>query len=185
MQPAGAYRPSRSNVTRSKDHSVIRNGLRNARDEVICDPRMKIIFAELQKTEGQLSEEDAASLIFRSPRRLRAIVLESTGIGYRKLRLLVKIDCAGKLLRETELTVRAISLRLKYRSARKFGQSFRMHIGFLPSEYRALHLLLRLSIVLGRQRRKTATQGHSTGISSRRTIRATNRKISEGLWTDS
>ena len=129
------------------------------------DARVDALITELRKRQGRLSEDDAAGLIFRSRRRLRAIVLESTGLSYRKLRLLIKLECAGTLLLQTTLTVREISRRLCYGSPRKFVDSFKRENGLTPTEFRLVHLLLKLNLPK-RFAQKTATQGHSTVPSS-------------------
>jgi AraC-like DNA-binding protein len=126
-----------------------------------ADSRIGVLLVELRKREGELSETDAAGLIKCSERRLRAIVLDTTGMSYRMLRLLVKLDIAGILLRETNLRVREISERLGYRSIKKFTLAFKRLTGFTATEYRILCLLLSRYSVL---KTNKLQNGHSGGL---------------------
>lgn len=111
---------------------------------------INLVIAALVSNEGQLTERAAAMLVFRSPRRFRAIFLESTGASFRAVRLCIKMECAQKLLRETQMAIYAISERLHYKSSEKFARSFKRQFGLTPTEYR-LQLLNTIE--------KTATQG--------------------------
>jgi AraC-like DNA-binding protein len=97
---------------------------------------INLVIAALRSGEGQLTERAAAMLVFRSPRRFRALFLQSTGASFRVVRLRIKMECAQNLLRETQMAIHAISERLHYKSSEKFARSFKRQFGLTPSEYR-------------------------------------------------
>ena len=94
--------------------------------------------AALCASEGQLTEQEAAGLIFRSPRQFRTIFQENMGTSFRAFRLHVKLGCAQDLLESTAMSISAISEQLRYAARDKFERIFKQHCGITPAQYRAL-----------------------------------------------
>jgi len=97
-----------------------------------------VVIAALCASEGQLTEREAAGLIFRSLRQFRSIFQENMGTSFRAFRLSVKLGCAQDLLESTAMSISAISELLRYTGRDKFERSFKQHCGMTPAQYRAL-----------------------------------------------
>ena len=95
-----------------------------------------VLRVAMYASNGLLSEAEAAAVIFRSTRRLRAIVLESTGLSFREFRTRIKADCARELLSETQLSISTISAELGYSARDKLEKVFKKYFGMTPARYR-------------------------------------------------
>lgn len=102
---------------------------------------MSIVVEALVRSEGRLLEAEAAALISRSPRRFRGIFLEVYGETFRVVRVRVRMQAAGRRLRETSESVAAISQRLGYSRPAKFVISFKREFRITPSQYRKMKIL--------------------------------------------
>ena len=84
----------------------------------------------------RVSLRDVAELVCLSPKYLSRLFREKTGTGFNEYRLRIKIERAGKILRETGLTVNEISYRLGYSNMESFIRMFKKIKGMTPTEYR-------------------------------------------------
>ena len=101
------------------------------------------VLAALRASQGQLTEGEAAALIFRSRRTLRKLIRASFGVGFRAVRLRIKMECAQKFLRETPMPISTIGDRLGYASRYEMERSFKQYFGLTPTQYRATHVPVR------------------------------------------
>src|ERR1019366_2393458 len=83
------------------------------------------VFLALYKSEGFLSELDAARLIDKSVSRFRHLFPELTGKTYQSVRLKIKLSRAVKFLVESSLTIPQISALLRYSARDKFERAFK------------------------------------------------------------
>ena len=116
------------------------------------DDFIDVVLAALRASQGQLTEEEAAALVFRSKRRFRAIFRQYVGASYRTVRLRVKMECAQKALLETPTPISLISKQLGYTSRIKFDRSFERVFGHTPAQYRARYV--------SKGQRKMTAQGY-------------------------
>jgi transcriptional regulator GlxA family with amidase domain len=106
-----------------------------------------VVIAALCASDGQLTEREAADLIFRSQRQFRSIFQENMGTSFRAFRLRVKLGCAQDLLESTAMSICAISEKLRYAARDKFERTFKQHCGMTPAQYRALRRMKRETIL--------------------------------------
>ena len=102
---------------------------------------MNSVFSALTKSQGRLSETDAAGLLFLSPRGFRRVFLETQGKSYRSVRLHMRMQIAEKLVRETNESIESISQKLGYSRREKLDGPFRRHFGLTPAQYRKKFLV--------------------------------------------
>jgi AraC-like DNA-binding protein len=92
--------------------------------------------AALQNSEGQLTEREAAAMVGCSSRTFRRLIRSVFGKSFRDLRLKVKMECAKRILLDTQLSIPAISSWLGYAARSKFECSFKRQFGLTPTKYR-------------------------------------------------
>ena len=80
--------------------------------------------------------EDAARLVYLSPKYLSRIFQQNTGMGFNKYKLEIKIKKAKELLKKTGYNIGQISDRLGYQNIESFVRIFKKFIGYTPTEYR-------------------------------------------------
>jgi len=83
-----------------------------------------------------LKVEDAAMHLYMSNSQFSRRMRQEMGITFLQLLTQVRIERAKQMLRETDLTVIAISGYLSFKSSTHFQALFRTHVGYTPIEYR-------------------------------------------------
>jgi len=83
-----------------------------------------------------LKVEDAATHMYMSCSQFSRRMRQEMGISFLQLLTRVRIERAQQMLRETDLTVIAISGYLSFKSSTHFQALFRTHVGCTPIEYR-------------------------------------------------
>lgn len=80
--------------------------------------------------------EEAAALVFVSPKYLSRLFRQVVGQGFNDFKLALKIAQAKKWLRETESNVNRIAYSLGYQNAESFIRLFQSATGRTPTQYR-------------------------------------------------
>ena len=91
----------------------------------------------VRRAGATLSQTEAARELGLSTRTLQRR-LDSVEGGYRGLRRRVLVEEARRLLRTTELPIKAIAFELGYRSPARLTAAFRRETGLTPVRFRAL-----------------------------------------------
>jgi len=80
---------------------------------------------------------DAARRAGKSVSRMRELFKQATGLSPKKYQMRSRLVRAGKLLRETNLSVGEIAEQTGFETIFAFSRRFKKLLGFSPSEYRA------------------------------------------------
>ena len=105
--------------------------------EVSTPPsRMEKIYRALLTTRGQLTQTEAARLVYLSPSTLSHQFTKHAGKSFRAVRVEIKLQVATKLLQQTNLSIPEIARHLGYSERYKLERSFKQHYGITPTEYR-------------------------------------------------
>lgn len=80
---------------------------------------------------------DAARRAGKCESRMRDLFKQATGLSPKKYQMRARLVRAGKLLRETDLSVGAIAEQTGFESIFAFSRRFKKLLGFSPREYRA------------------------------------------------
>jgi YesN/AraC family two-component response regulator len=100
--------------------------------------RVKRVKQFLQRNyDRKVCLEDAARVVYFSPKYLSRAFKEVTGERFSDYRLRVKMEKAKKQLRKTGHTVAQIAIHLGYENPESFIRMFKKKTGLTPSEYRA------------------------------------------------
>ena len=83
-----------------------------------------------------LTRRDIAQAVGYSESHISHVFTEVTGVSLRDYITNLRIQEAGKLLRQTDLPVGQIAMSLGFPSIRSFNRFFRQQTGTTPSEYR-------------------------------------------------
>ncbi|MDT0328572.1 GlxA family transcriptional regulator [Nocardiopsis lambiniae] len=86
--------------------------------------------------DSQETLADLAATVNLSPRGLSRAFTAATGITPMEYRQRLRLEYAGTLLRETDLTIATVAARCGFRDPRHFRRLFRTRHGFPPSEVR-------------------------------------------------
>jgi AraC family transcriptional regulator of adaptative response / methylphosphotriester-DNA alkyltransferase methyltransferase len=86
-----------------------------------------------------LDLNDVARRIATSRRQLQRCFAELEDDGFRRCLARIRMRHAAELLRETPITVRAVSGRVGYRQSAQFAKAFARYYGMLPMQYRSNH----------------------------------------------
>ena len=100
---------------------------------------LKRVLTALQETKGQLTESDAASLLFQSSSGFRHLFKKLTGVTYQEVRLCIKLRYAADLLRSTDFTIIEVSAILQYSDRTSFEKSFKKLYKVTPTKYLKHH----------------------------------------------
>ena len=84
----------------------------------------------------KITLQDAARVVYMSPKYLSRIFREKTGMGFNEYKLKVKMAQAKKMLRSTGSSVKQISSKLGYANAESFIKQFEKIVRTTPSCYR-------------------------------------------------
>jgi AraC family transcriptional regulator of adaptative response / methylphosphotriester-DNA alkyltransferase methyltransferase len=84
-----------------------------------------------------LALDDIARRVATSRRQLQRSYAEVGKTTFREHLTAVRMERAGDLLREENLTVREVAHRVGYRQPAQFAKAFRRHHGAAPSGFRA------------------------------------------------
>jgi len=101
--------------------------------------RMGKIYRALLTTHGQLTQTEAARLVYLSPSTLSHQFTKHAGKSFRAVRVEMKMQVAATLLQETNLSIPEIAHYLGYSERYKLERSFKQRCGITPTEYRRAH----------------------------------------------
>ena len=102
-------------------------------------PRMEKIYRALLTTRGQLTQPEAAQMVYLSPSTFSHQFAKHAGKSFRVVRVEIKLQVAATLLQETDLSIPEIARQLGYSERYKLERSFKKHCGITPAEYRRAH----------------------------------------------
>src|SRR4051812_15834926 len=100
----------------------------------LFDDAVAIVEAEYA---GDLSLDDIARRVASSRRQLQRSYAEIGKTTFREHLTSVRMDRAGELLRQGNMTIREVAHRVGYRQPAQFAKAFRRHHGAAPSGFRA------------------------------------------------
>jgi len=100
------------------------------------DTRVEKVLAAVLATEGQLTEKDAADMVFLSLRRLRALFRRQKGVSFRNYCYHVRMESARHQLQTDSTAIETIALSLGYSSRSEFDRSFKRFYGVTPVQHR-------------------------------------------------
>lgn len=100
--------------------------------------KLRAVIARLTLS-GSVSLELAASQLGTSPRTLQRRLRERD-IQFGKIVEETRLGIAGALLRETDLSVQEIAIRVGYSTPGGFARAFRSWAGLAPRAYRSISL---------------------------------------------
>ena len=108
--------------------------------EVSTPPsRMEKIYRALLTTRGQLTQTEAARLVYLSPSTFSHQFTKHAGKSFRAVRVEIKLQVAATLLQQTNLSIPDIARHVGYSERYKLERSFKQHHGITPTEYRRAH----------------------------------------------
>jgi len=84
-----------------------------------------------------LALDDLARRVATSRRQLQRSYAEVGDTTFREHLTAVRMDRAGDLLRQGDMTIREVAHRVGYRQPAQFAKAFRRHHGSAPSAFRA------------------------------------------------
>ena len=102
-------------------------------------PRMEKIYRALLTTRGQLTQAEAAQMVYLSPSTFSHQFAKHAGKSFRVVRVEIKLQVAATLLQETDLSIPEIARYLGYSERYKLERSFKQRCGITPTEYRRAH----------------------------------------------
>lgn len=95
------------------------------------------ILKYIQDHYTDISLHEMANIFNYSERQIQRIVMETTGMNFSANILKLKMDRAGQLLSNLDLSVQDIATELGYQSPRNFRQTFKKYYGQTPNDYRS------------------------------------------------
>ncbi|UTR08948.1 helix-turn-helix domain-containing protein [Evansella sp. LMS18] len=95
-----------------------------------------VFYLERNYWNSELRLEDAANSVKRNPSYLSHLFKEKTGLSFRKKLLNIRLQEARRLLLETPLTIKEITVLCGFREASYFSRCFHQQFGASPSAYR-------------------------------------------------
>lgn len=90
-----------------------------------------------QEYADDLALDDIARRVATSRRQLQRAYAEVGDTTFREHLTVVRMERAGDLLRNGNLTIREVAHRVGYRQPAQFAKAFRRHHGAAPSGFRA------------------------------------------------
>lgn len=103
----------------------------------------RVMLAAAQYLEQHFAEnlslQSMADRFSMSPGYFSKLFVKEIGCNYIERLTALRIDCAKRLLRETNDRIYEIAGRVGYRKTRHFSEIFRKNAGVTPVEYRELH----------------------------------------------
>ncbi|MCW2968162.1 MAG: helix-turn-helix transcriptional regulator [Solirubrobacteraceae bacterium] len=90
-----------------------------------------------QEYAADLALDDIARRVATSRRQLQRSYAEVGQTTFREHLTAVRMERAGDLLRQQNLTIREVANRVGYRQPAQFAKAFRRHHGTAPSGFRA------------------------------------------------
>lgn len=90
-----------------------------------------------QEYADDLALDDIARRVATSRRQLQRAYAEVGNTTFREHLTVVRMERAGDLLRNGDLTIREVAHRVGYRQPAQFAKAFRRHHGCAPSGFRA------------------------------------------------
>lgn len=92
-----------------------------------------------RNVNNRVTLEEAAKLVFMSPKYLSRIFKESTGMNFSQYKLNIKIIESKKLLTTKGLSIEAIAYQLGYQNLESFIRIFKKYTRTTPAEYRKMN----------------------------------------------
>jgi two-component system response regulator YesN len=84
----------------------------------------------------KISLNDAANIVYLSPKYLSRAFRQHTGMGFSDFKLTIKIEKSKELLNETGYKIDQISDKLDYQNTESFIRQFKKFTGLTPTQYR-------------------------------------------------
>lgn len=106
----------------------------------ISDKRVQKAIKALKNVDSQPTMAELARQSGLSTRNLNRIFLSEVGMVPKQFAIVMKIQAAKQLLKNSKLTVTDVALEVGYASLSKFIAAFQRHTGVLPSEFRKIGL---------------------------------------------
>lgn len=95
-----------------------------------------IILYILNNPESDLKQKTIASKLYMNSSYLSTVFATQTGMRFVDYITTVRLKRAGWLLKNTEMKITEIALRLDYKDVGYFSQLFKKQYGIVPSQYR-------------------------------------------------
>ena len=89
-----------------------------------------------ENMDRMISRREAAKYVFLNEDYFSRMFRKEMGIGYKEYVLKQKMDYAGRLLENTDLSVTLVASKVGYDNFTNFTQMFRKYTGETPSDYR-------------------------------------------------
>jgi len=93
------------------------------------------LFAE-KNVDKKISLEEAAALIYLSPKYFSRVFKEISGVGFNDYKLDVKLKKAKELLSASGYNIDEIAYKIGYENPESFIRIFKKNTSFTPTEYR-------------------------------------------------
>lgn len=115
---------------------VIKNQTHNDFTNVGMHYRYEIDRLLSKNYKKDTSLDEMAESLYISPKRLSVIIKSLYGKGYKQLKSEMRIQYAKQLLKESDMSIAAISQSVGYKSVRGFLIAFEEQASMTPTEYR-------------------------------------------------
>lgn len=103
----------------------------------VQNPQMQdVILYILNNPESDLKQKTIASKLYMNSSYLSTVFATQTGMRFVDYITTVRLKRAGWLLKNTEMKITEIALRLDYKDVGYFSQLFKKQYGIVPSQYR-------------------------------------------------
>ena len=103
----------------------------------VQNPQMQdVIVYILNNPESDLKQKTIASKLYMNSSYLSTVFATQTGMRFVDYITTVRLKRAGWLLKNTEMKITEIALRLDYKDVGYFSQLFKKQYGIVPSQYR-------------------------------------------------
>ncbi len=96
----------------------------------------KIKYAIEKNFHKNISLEEAAALVFLSPKYISRFFKRHMGMGFTVYKNHVRIEQAKEMMRETDLHIKEISYKVGYQNPESFIRLFKKIVGETPAQFR-------------------------------------------------
>lgn len=119
-------------LLRNHEKKVIVPGL----EPLDKDQNLFYILNYMQKHYDTVTLQEIAAFFNYSERKIQRLVISVTGINFSANILRLKMDQAGRLLMQSDMSVTAIAEKVGYTDSRNFRRLFKKYYGMTPTKYR-------------------------------------------------